>query len=119
MEVERGLQAFERLVARSVVDDDDLEVRVVELQQRAYGGDRRRLFVVRGNQQAHRHLEIRESAGEVAEGFPLLVSPELEEGDDVQCQVHEIDTEQVGEPQPAKDLGDPSDHGHAPASAST
>ena len=90
--------SLERLVRGAVVDDDDLELRVVECEQRLDGRLDDDLLVVRGDDDAHRDGEARRlERREVVALRVVLADGVLEGTDDEERDRDEIDQQQVGE----------------------
>ena len=98
LELERLDQPVERSVSGSVVDRDDLELRILEPEQRLDGRHDGGLLVVRGNDHADRDREAR-LAEHVEVLARVLVPPHdvLDERDPDEGHVRQIRQQQVRE----------------------
>ncbi len=77
-------QRCQRRVARSIVNDDDLELRIVELQQRTHRSDNDAFLVVGGDEQADRLIETEESLRQIVEAAALHVTPQAQQRQQVE-----------------------------------
>ncbi len=97
-EIEGLAQTLERVVGRAVVHDDDLELRIVEREERRDGRLDDRRLVVRGDDHAHGDREAG-CAERLVVGAALLVAAHgiLDRSDDQEHDCHEVDEHQVRE----------------------
>src|SRR4029077_11194795 len=90
-------EALKRAVARAVVDDDDLELRVPEPEERAHGLDDRLLFVVRRHQDGNRRSEVGlVDVPEVLEADRPQSPAHRSEGEKQQHEIDRVDRKEIG-----------------------
>ena len=97
---ERVDQFLQRVVGRTVIDDDEFVLAVLELQQRLDRRDDRCRFVVRGNHDADRNIEGGEDRFRLRSLDAQHVPANGCRRDDVLRQIAEVDANEVREKEP-------------------
>ena len=110
-------ELLERVVGRAVVDDDDLEIRVLELQQRFHRGHDRLRLVVGGHDEADRQVHRRVRRIEIVDRGRLQVAANAADGEQALRKVRDVDRREVREKRPLDRVCELVRHQRVPVSA--
>jgi hypothetical protein len=112
-----GDELLQGVVFRAVVDDDDLEVRILELQQRLDRCHDRFRLVVCGHDEADRQMHCRVRRVEIIESRRFEVTAHAADGKQTLREVGKVDGDEVREKRPLERGPDLARHQRRPISA--
>ena len=110
-------ELIEGVVGRAVVDHDNLEVRVLELQECLDGSHDRPRFVIRGHDKADRQMHRRIDLIDIVDRRRLQIAPNAADSEQTLNEVSEVDRREVREKNPFDRRYEGPRHQRMPASA--